>query len=214
MSVSKVPVVVLISGSGSNLQAILDASLAADYPAEVVAVISNKAGVKGLKRAADRQIPTLVLNHQSFHSREAFDLAMIEQIDQFQPMLVVLAGFMRILSETFVNHYTGRLLNIHPALLPKYKGLDTHQRVLDAGDNKHGATTHFVTAELDGGPLIMQAEVDVLPEDTAETLAARVLQQEHRIYPETVKLVAGGRVTMQGNQSLLDGQVLPEPIQL
>lgn len=185
--------VVLISGGGSNLQAFIDASADTAYPCEVVAVISNRPGVFGLERAARAGIPADVLDHTAFPTREAFDAALADRIDAHQPDLVILAGFMRILTPGFVVRYAGRLLNIHPSLLPKYPGLHTHQRAIDAGDAEAGATVHLVTEELDGGPVILQARVPVLPGDTAETLAARVLVEEHRIYPEAARRVALSR---------------------
>lgn len=199
-------VVVLISGNGSNLQALID------YPArnyEIGAVISNRADAFGLQRAQNAGIATAVLDHKAFESREAFDLALMSLIDQYQPDLVVLAGFMRILSSAFVQHYAGKLLNIHPSLLPLYKGTHTHQRVLDAGDREHGVSVHFVTEELDGGPVILQAVVPVLADDTAETLAARVATQEHKIYPEAVSWFAGGRLKVSHGAACLDNQPLP-----
>ena len=182
--------VVLISGGGSNLQAFIDASADPAYPCEVVAVISNRAGVFGLERAARAGIPAEVLDHTAFPTREAFDVALADRIDAHRPDLVILAGFMRILTPGFIRRYAGRLLNIHPSLLPKYPGLHTHQRAIDAGDAEAGATVHLVTEELDGGPVILQARVQVLPGDTADTLAARVLVEEHRIYPEAARLVS------------------------
>jgi phosphoribosylglycinamide formyltransferase-1 len=184
--------VVLISGGGSNLQAFIDAAADPAYPCEVVAVISNRAGVFGLERAARAGIPAEVLDHTAFASRDAFDAALADRIDAYAPDLVILAGFMRILTPGFVTRYAGRLLNIHPSLLPKYPGLHTHQRAIDAGDAEAGATVHLVTEELDGGPVILQARVPVLPGDTADTLAARVLVEEHRIYPEAARLVSLG----------------------
>jgi phosphoribosylglycinamide formyltransferase-1 len=185
--------VVLISGGGSNLQAFIDAAADPAYPCEVVAVISNRAGVFGLERAARAGIPAEVLDHTAFASRDAFDTALADRIDAHAPDIVILAGFMRILTPGFVARYDGRLLNIHPSLLPKYPGLHTHQRAIDAGDAEAGATVHLVTEELDGGPVILQARVPVLPGDTADTLAARVLAEEHRIYPEAARLVTLGR---------------------
>ena len=185
--------VILISGGGSNLQAFIDAAADPAYPCEVVAVISNRAGVFGLERAARAGIPAEVLDHTAFASRDAFDTALADRIDAYAPDLVILAGFMRILTPGFVARYDGRLLNIHPSLLPKYPGLHTHQRAIDAGDAEAGATVHLVTEELDGGPVILQARVPVLPGDTADTLAARVLVEEHRIYPEAARLVTLGR---------------------
>lgn len=176
-------VVVLISGSGSNLQALIDNIASGDNPAQISAVISNRADAYGLQRAQSAGIATQVLDHKQFDGREAFDAALAAAIDAHQPQLVVLAGFMRILSAGFVRHYQGRLLNIHPSLLPKYKGLHTHQRALDAGDREHGCSVHFVTEELDGGPLVVQAVVPIAADDTADTLAQRVHGAEHQIYP-------------------------------
>jgi phosphoribosylglycinamide formyltransferase 1 len=187
--------VVLISGGGSNLQAFIDACADRAYPCEVVAVISNRAGVFGLERAARAGIPAEVLDHTAFARREDFDAELAVRIDAHRPDLVILAGFMRILTPAFVQHFAGRLLNIHPSLLPKYPGLHTHQRAIDSGDTEAGATVHLVTEELDGGPVILQARVPVLPDDTSETLAARVLLQEHRIYPEAARMVATGLPT-------------------
>lgn len=201
--------VILISGSGSNLQTFLDAAAddACDYTVE--AVISNRADAYGLVRAKNAGIETQVLSHRDFSDRESFDEAMIEVIDAYRPDLVILAGFMRILTPGFVRHFSGRLLNIHPSLLPKYQGLHTHQRALDAGDSEHGATVHFVTEELDGGPPILQAAVFIEPGDTAETLAQKVLVQEHRIYPLVASWFAQGRLTMVGDRAELDGELLP-----
>ena len=200
-------VVVLLSGTGSNLQALLD-STGAGNPARIAAVISNRADAFGLQRARDAGIDARVLEHQGFADREAFDAALIELIDQYQPQLVVLAGFMRILSPFFVRHYHGRLLNIHPSLLPRYKGLHTHRRALEAGDTEHGCSVHFVTEELDGGPLVVQAVIPVQSSDTPETLAQRVHVQEHQIYPLAVRWFAEGRVRLGEHGVLLDGQPL------
>lgn len=200
--------VVLLSGSGSNLQALIDSARAGDSPVRIRAVISNRADAYGLQRARDAGIDTAVLDHKAFDGREAFDQALIERIDAFSPQLVVLAGFMRILSADFVRHYAGRLLNIHPSLLPKYKGLHTHQRALEAGDAEHGCSVHFVTEELDGGPLVVQAIIPVAPDDTPETLAQRVHSQEHQIYPLAVSWFAAGRLRLGESGALLDGQPL------
>ncbi|PJC18170.1 MAG: phosphoribosylglycinamide formyltransferase [Comamonadaceae bacterium CG_4_9_14_0_8_um_filter_57_21] len=187
-------IVILISGSGSNMAAIVKASQrddwAAHHGARVAAVISNKADAKGLAFARSHGIGTLVLDHKAFADRAAFDAALAERIDAFDtpdhPVLVVLAGFMRILTAEFVNHYAGRMVNIHPSLLPAFAGLNTHQRAIDAGCKVAGATVHLVTPELDHGPILAQAAVPVLPGDTADTLAARVLTQEHLMYPRAV----------------------------
>ncbi|QXI31618.1 phosphoribosylglycinamide formyltransferase [Pseudomonas vanderleydeniana] len=201
-------VVVLLSGSGSNLQALIDDVRTGGNPAHIAAVISNRADAYGLQRARDAGIETRSLDHKAFEGREAFDAALIELIDAFNPQLVVLAGFMRILSTDFVRHYQGRLLNIHPSLLPKYKGLHTHQRALDAGDSEHGCSVHFVTEELDGGPLVVQAVVTVESGDSAQSLAQRVHTQEHRIYPLAVRWFAEGRLSLGEQGALLDGQLL------
>jgi len=201
-------VVVLLSGTGSNLQALIDNVRAGENPARIAAVISNRADAYGLQRARDAGIETRALDHKTFDGREAFDAALIELIDAFNPQLVVLAGFMRILSADFVRHYQGRLLNIHPSLLPKYKGLHTHQRALEAGDREHGCSVHFVTEELDGGPLVVQAVVTVESDDTASSLAQRVHTQEHRIYPLAVRWFAEGRLVLGEQGALLDGQLL------
>jgi len=201
-------VVVLLSGTGSNLQALIDSTLTGDSPVRIAAVISNRSDAYGLQRARDAGIQTRSLDHKAFEGREAFDQALIELIDAFDPKLVVLAGFMRILSADFVRHYEGRLLNIHPSLLPKYKGMHTHQRALDAGDSEHGCTVHFVTEELDGGPLVVQAVVPVESGDSAQTLAQRVHTQEHRIYPLAVRWFVEGRLILGEQGALLDGQLL------
>ena len=201
-------VVVLLSGTGSNLQALIDSTRTGDSPVRIAAVISNRSDAYGLQRARDAGIETRSLDHKAFEGREAFDSALVELIDAFNPQLVVLAGFMRILSADFVRHYEGRLLNIHPSLLPKYKGMHTHQRALDAGDNEHGCSVHFVTEELDGGPLVVQAVVPVESDDSAQTLAQRVHTQEHRIYPLAVRWFAEGRLILGDHGALLDGQLL------
>lgn len=201
-------VVVLLSGTGSNLQALIDSTRTGNSPVRIAAVISNRSDAYGLQRAQDAGIDTRALDHKAFDGREAFDSALIELIDAFNPKLVVLAGFMRILSADFVRHYEGRLLNIHPSLLPKYKGMHTHQRALDAGDREHGCSVHFVTEELDGGPLVVQAVVPVESGDSAQTLAQRVHTQEHRIYPLAVRWFAEGRLILGDQGALLDGQLL------
>ncbi|MDP3844931.1 MAG: phosphoribosylglycinamide formyltransferase [Pseudomonas sp.] len=201
-------VVVLISGSGSNLQALIDNIAAGENPANIAAVISNRGDAYGLQRAQAAGITTRVLDHKAFSDRESFDRALIEAIDGFDPQLVVLAGFMRILSGDFVRHYQGRLLNIHPSLLPKYKGLHTHQRALADGEHEHGCSVHFVTEELDGGPLVVQAVVPITQGDTPDDLAQRVHAQEHRIYPLAVRWFAEGRVRLNEQGASLDGQLL------
>ncbi len=211
---SKLPVVVLISGGGTNLQAIIDAAKE-DLPVEIKAVISNEADAYGLERARKAGIAVATLEHRQFPDRESFDTALAKLIDSYQPRLVLLAGFMRILTPGFVRHYHGRMLNIHPSLLPDFQGLHTHQRALEAEVQKHGASIHFVTEELDGGPIIVQASVPVLPDDDAETLAARVLQKEHVIYPLAVRWFAQGRLSLnRRGQVVLDGKTLNSPVQL
>jgi phosphoribosylglycinamide formyltransferase-1 len=202
-------VVVLISGSGSNLQALIDSVAQDGNPARIAAVISNRADAYGLQRAKQAGIATELLDHTLCDGREAFDAALIQAIDAHQPDLVVLAGFMRILTPGFVQHYAGRLLNIHPSLLPRHKGLHTHQRALEAGDSEHGCSVHFVTEELDGGPLVVQAVLPVMADDTAESLASRVHQQEHQIYPLAVRWFAEGRLRLGAQGAMLDGEPLP-----
>jgi len=212
--------VVLISGSGSNLQAILDACGQSEaragerMDARVVGVLSNKAEAFGLARATRAGAPTAVLDHTAYADRESFDQAMISVIDAWRPDVVVLAGFMRILSAGFVRHYQGRLLNIHPSLLPKYKGLHTHRRALEAGDAEHGCSVHFVTPELDGGPVIAQAVVGVEQEDTEAELAGRVHAAEHRLYPAVLGWLAGRRLQYRDDAPWLDGQPLAQPVRL
>lgn len=202
--------VVLISGSGSNLQAIMDACASGRIHARIEAVISNRAEAQGLERARRAGIPTQVVDHRRYGDRQGFDQALAEQIDHYRPGLVVLAGFMRILTEAFVNHYRGRMLNIHPSLLPNFQGLKTHQRALEAGAPEHGVSVHFVTPELDGGPVVHRAAVPVQAGDDAQTLARRVLEQEHRIYPEAIGWFADGRLQLQGDQAILDGRPVPQ----
>ena len=201
--------VVLISGSGSNLQALIDACRDRHINAKIVAVISNKASAFGLQRAQQAGIATRAIDHKEFADRESFDNALAEAIDRYEPDAVILAGFMRILTPAFVQHYQGRLLNIHPSLLPKYPGLHTHQRVIEAGESEHGVTVHFVTEELDGGPPILQARVPVLAGDDADTLAARVLIEEHKIYPKVVGWFVDGRLHLGSEGALLDNQLIP-----
>ncbi|MEA3260391.1 MAG: phosphoribosylglycinamide formyltransferase [Pseudomonadota bacterium] len=200
---------VLISGTGSNLQAILDAIDAGVLPARVSLVLSNKAGAAGLARAERAGVPAQAIDHRGFPDRASFDQAMIERIDAHGADTVVLAGFMRILSPGFVRHYQGRLINIHPSLLPKYPGLNTHARALEAGDREHGCSLHFVTDELDGGPLIAQARFPVAANDTAETLSEKVQAREHRLYPQVLRWRAQQRLQMTDQGVELDGERLP-----
>lgn len=206
-------IVVLISGSGSNLQSIIDCQNQGELGGQIVAVISNRPNVQGLDRARAANIASHTLDHKEFADRESFDASLQALIDAQKPDLVVLAGFMRILTPAFTEHYLGRMLNIHPSLLPKHQGLNTHQRAIDAGDAQHGATVHFVTAELDGGPGAVQAAVDILADDTAETLAKRVQKQEHIIYPIAVQWFCQNRLKLQQNDdgkhcALLDNEPL------
>ncbi|GAB2933873.1 phosphoribosylglycinamide formyltransferase [Rheinheimera gaetbuli] len=201
-------IVVLISGSGSNLQAIIDACSSGFIPGRISAVIANKGNAYGLVRANEAGLSTQILSHNSFKDREHYDIALADAIDQHQPDLVVLAGFMRILTPAFVQRYHGRLLNIHPSLLPKYQGLNTHQRAIDNNDSEHGCSVHFVTEQLDGGPVILQAKVPVFSDDDAQSLAERVHDQEHRIYPLVVRWFCQNRLQQQADQAMLDGKVL------
>ncbi len=201
-------IVVLISGNGSNLQAIIDNIHDDEIDAQVVAVISNKKEAYGLTRAEQADIDAIVVDSKSTATRDEYDQQLQQQIDKYKPDLIVLAGFMRILSDGFVNHYHGKLINIHPSLLPKYQGLNTHQRVLAAKDTHHGASVHFVIPELDAGPLILQTEVPIHADDTVETLAQRVHQQEHIIYPLVIKWFAEGRIRMLENKTFKDGKEL------
>lgn len=189
-------IVVLISGSGSNLQSFIDACEEGSVDGKIMAVISNRPGVKGLDRAAAANIPNIVVDHRAFESREEFDKYLAEIINGFTPDLIVLAGFMRILTGGFVNQFVGKLINIHPSLLPSYPGLNTHQRAIEAGDSVAGATVHFVTPELDGGPAILQAQVPILSTDSSAELAARVLVEEHKIYPLVAQWYCQGRIIM------------------
>lgn len=206
MSQADCAVVVLISGHGSNLQALIDA---ATPPMRIAAVIANRAEAYGLERARQAGIATQVIDHREHADREGFDAALAAAIDAQGADLVVLAGFMRILTPAFVRRYQGRLLNIHPSLLPLYKGLHTHQRALDAGDAWHGCSVHFVTEELDGGPVVLQSRVPVRSEDTAESLATRVHAAEHLLYPVAVRLFAEGRLRLGTLGAELDGEALP-----
>ena len=201
-------VVVLISGNGSNLQALMDFSSAGNY--RVSGVISNKTDTYGLQRAKQRNIPTKVVDHKQYASRDLFDQALSQAIDEYEPGLIVLAGFMRILGADFVKRYQGKILNIHPSLLPNYPGTNTHQRVLDAGEKMHGVSVHFVTEELDGGPVIAQESIAIESIDNAETLALRIHEKEHVLYPAVVSLFADGRLSLDENSAFLDEQLLPE----
>ncbi len=192
-------IVILISGRGSNMEAIIRAAKAERWPVRIAAVISNKPDAAGLAYAAQHDIPTAVIANKSYSSREAFDHALATEIDRFSPDLVVLAGFLRILTPPFVDHYAGRILNIHPSLLPAFPGLATHREALAAGVKVHGATVHFVTADLDHGPIVVQATVPVLTDDTEESLAARVLEQEHVIFPLAIRLFIEGKLSIEND---------------
>ncbi|HEX7026284.1 MAG TPA: phosphoribosylglycinamide formyltransferase [Gammaproteobacteria bacterium] len=209
---TKLKIVVLISGNGSNLQALIDAAATPGCAFDIAAVISNRDDAFGLHRAQRADIPHHCIAHRAFPDRDAFDQAMIETIDRYQPGLIVLAGFMRILTPAFIRHYRDRMLNIHPSLLPKYRGLHTHQRALEAGDALHGMSIHFVTEELDSGPVVLQAELSIQPEDTPDGLAARVQHLEHIYYPRVVDWYAAGRLRMAGNLAVFDGQPLEKPL--
>ena len=200
-------VVVLISGNGSNLQALMDFSSAGNY--RISGVISNKSDAYGLQRAEQSNIPTTVVDHREYASRDLFDQALSEAIDKYDPALIVLAGFMRILGADFVKRYQGKILNIHPSLLPDYPGTNTHQRVLDAGEKLHGVSVHFVTEELDGGPVIAQESIAIEPADDAESLAAKIHEKEHVLYPTVASWFADGRLRLDGNDAFLDEQLLP-----
>lgn len=209
---SKLTIVVLISGTGRNLQAIIDQ--AAQMNIHIAAVISNRPGVQGLERAAVAGIETRTLDHTEFADRDTFDSAMMDVIDPYQPDIVVLAGFMRILTTAFCRHYEGKMLNIHPSLLPKYKGLHTHQRALENQDTEHGLSIHYVTAELDGGPVVLQARVNVLSNDTPDTLAARVLEQEILAYPTVLQLISDNHLRWENGAIHYQGRPLLQPLQL
>lgn len=203
-------IVVLISGSGSNLQAILNACQQGKIAAQVTAVFSNQAEAYGLIRGQQAGAETHFLDPTGFANRQEYDAKLMEKIDFYQPDVIVLAGFMRILSPEFVRHYQGKMLNIHPSLLPLYPGLNTHQRAMESGDQEHGASVHFVTEELDGGPVVLQAKVPIFSDDDVDALRARVQHQEHFIYPLAVKWLVEERLSMRGNDAYLDGSILDE----
>jgi len=210
VSQSVTKICVLISGNGSNLQAIIDEIAAKRLDAVITGVISNRPGAYGLQRASEAGIDAVCLDHTEYADRDSYDNDLKAQIEKFGADCVVLAGFMRILTPEFVNHFSGKLVNIHPSLLPKYKGLNTHQRAIDNGDEEHGVSVHFVTPELDGGPVIIQSRVPVFEEDTASDLAERVQEQERRIYPLVLSWFSAGRLMMQNNKAVLDDKELPE----
>jgi phosphoribosylglycinamide formyltransferase 1 len=207
-------VAILISGRGSNMAAIASAVVHGLLAVQIVGVIADRPDAAGLVIAADRGLPTAIINAKALGSRAAFEAALAQELAARGTELIVLAGFMRILSPEFTALFSGRILNIHPSLLPAYPGLHTHARVLKAGETRHGASVHFVTAELDGGPVILQAQVPVHPGDSEASLAARVLVLEHRLYPQAIAWVAAGRVRMQGTKYEFDGQIKMEPLEL
>lgn len=209
---ARLPIVVLVSGTGSNLRAIAGQVANGTLPVEIRAVISDKPDAGGLAWAAAQGIATVALPPRDFPDRAAFDRALADAVARFEPGLVVLAGFMRILGDEFVDRFAGRLVNIHPSLLPKYRGLHTHRRALEAGDREHGASVHFVTRELDGGPVVVQSRVPVRDDDDESTLATRVLTEEHLIYPECIGWFAAGRLCMRDGAAYLDGRRLDAPV--
>lgn len=206
------PIVILISGRGSNMKAIAERAIFGALPVRVCAVISDKLDAPGLGVASALGLNTRVLSPREYSSRENYDRALAELVASFTPGLVVLAGFMRILTPSFIDRFVGRILNIHPSLLPKYRGLHTHRRVLEAKECEHGVSVHFVTLELDGGPVIIQSCIDVKPDDTEETLSARVQQQEHSIYTQAIDWFARGRLELKEGRAYLDGQPLSAPV--
>lgn len=201
-------IVVLVSGNGSNLQAIIDACETSIHNGKVTAVFSNKATAYALERAKKAGAAAHFIDPKAYDTRDAFDADLMKWMDEYSPDLVVLAGYMRILSSDFVRHYLGRMINIHPSLLPKYPGLNTYQRAIHAGDEEHGSSVHFVTEQLDGGPVILQAKVPIFDNDTVESLTARVQSQEYRIYPLVVQWFVEGRLAMTNGKALLDGHIL------
>ncbi|WFE68735.1 phosphoribosylglycinamide formyltransferase [Thiomicrospira sp. R3] len=207
-------VVVLVSGNGSNLQALIDYQRREDCQYKIVKVVANKPDAYGLDRAKQHQIPTALIDHTRYKNRELFEQALINEIDEEPPGLVVLAGFMRVLTPLFTRHYLGRMINIHPSLLPKYPGLNTHQRALDAGDAEHGLSIHFVTAELDAGPVILQASLKIQPNLNAPTLQQQIHQLEHQTYPIAVQLFAQGDIKLNNNQAWFQNEKLNTPLQL
>lgn len=212
-NVAMINAVVLISGSGSNLQAFIDQIAEQQLPINISLVISNKADAYGLTRAQNADIATEVINHRDFESREKFDQSLMVAIDKTNCDLVILAGFMRILTPEFVNHYSNRLVNIHPSLLPKYPGTNTHQRAIDAGDEYHGASIHFVVPEVDAGPIILQGRIKINADDSAESLQQRIHKIEHVLYPLAVRWFAENRLTIVNDQVLLDGESSAEQLQ-
>jgi len=212
-SASPLQIVVLLSGSGTTLQAIIDEMQAGNINVEIKAVISDQSQATGLTRAENAGIETCALSPRDYPDRQGFDHALASCIDRYKPQYIVLAGFMRILGKSFVERFAGKILNIHPSLLPRFRGLDTYARVLEAGDAEHGTSVHFVTAELDGGPLIMQSRVKVLEGDDEESLSARVKERERKMYPAVLDMIAAKRIEMKDGQAWLDNQPLDHPLE-
>jgi len=210
---AKKKAVVLISGSGSNLQAFIDHVNSGDLDLDIALVLSNVPTAFGLQRAKDAGIHSTYINHKDFENRLAFDQAMMERIDSVEPDIVILAGFMRILTSEFVNHYANRLINIHPSLLPKFTGVNTHQRAIDAREQWHGASIHFVIPELDAGPVILQGRLELRADDTPETLQERIHKIEHQLYPLAVKWFCENRLGIENGKVLLDGETSPLQLQ-
>lgn len=206
------PIAILISGRGSNMRVIAERAASGSLPVDIRVVISDQPAAEGLQAAAAMNIATRVLAPRDFADRASYDQALVQLLAEYGPKLVVLAGFMRILTPHFIGAFAGRILNVHPSLLPKYRGLRTHRRVLEAGETLHGASIHFVTEELDGGPVVAQAEVQVLPADSETTLSARVQQAEHRIYPQAIDWFARGRLVLKDGGAWLDGKPLDAPV--
>ena len=206
------PIAILISGRGTNMRVIAERAAAGNLPVEVRVVISDQPAAAGLQTAAAMNIATRALSPRDFADRASYDQALVQLLAQYQPKLVVLAGFMRILTPHFIGAFAGRILNVHPSLLPDYRGLHTHRRVLEAGEKLHGVSVHFVTEELDGGPVIAQAEVPVMPGDSETTLSARVQRAEHRIYPQAIDWLARGRLSLRDGRAWLDGKPLDKPL--
>jgi phosphoribosylglycinamide formyltransferase-1 len=208
------PIVILISGRGSNMRVIAEMAARGELPVTIAAVVSDRKDAAGLAIAASLDIPVAALSPRDFADRASYDTALAELIGRYQPRLVVLAGFMRILTPNFIVPFADRMLNVHPSLLPNHRGLHTHRRVLESGDASHGVSIHFVTEELDGGPVIMQASLAVRPEDTEASLSARVQRLEHSIYPQAIDWFARGRLELRGQQAWLDGAALAQPVRM
>jgi phosphoribosylglycinamide formyltransferase 1 len=209
---ARLPIAILISGRGSNMRVIAERAASGTLPVDVRVVVSDQPAAEGLRTAAAMNIATRVLASRDFPDRASYDQALAQLLAQYEPGLIVLAGFMRILTPHFISAFAGRILNVHPALLPNYRGLHTHRRVLEAGEKLHGVSVHFVTEELDGGPVIIQAEVPILPGDSEQTLSARVQRSEHRIYPQAIDWFARGRLQLQDGRAWLDGRPLNAPV--